>query len=311
MRFIIQDKFLEHIPENNKQLLLKKLTVIGEELFNNKKRFIELPKGFWGRKIRGSKNIFKFRLNSGDRILFTYADQLENKRSSFDKTIVLLGYCKHDDQIRIARSKIFDDTKRLQYDFDINKAEYNEENLDVLLEKEYSNYCINLNSSISYVVDDTTYSNLFANSISKYFFYLNDVQYDCVKSSGPFLLSGSAGSGKTTVGLHKLMTANINQKICYITFTENLKKYSSEFFKLYNKNDISVDFFTINELCLNITKLDDKNLVNFEMFRTWRENSRFRYFRLKKFTAFELWAERREIIKGFIGINWMRNRKIC
>lgn len=310
MKFIIRDRFLESIPENKKQLLLKKLTTIGNELFQNQRKFIDLPKGFWGKKLRGSKNIFKFRLNSGDRILFTYSDQLEIHRSNFINSIILLEYCKHDDQGRIGRSIDTDNIKLSEYDLEINKNEFVDESYDQNLDKKYYDYSIDLNSSISYLVDDKTYSNLLDNSNDKFLFYLNDAQYECVESRGPLLLSGSAGSGKTTVGLHKLMTANKNQRVCYITFTDKLKKFSSEFFNFYNSSGIIVDFFTINELCLKLSELNEINLINYEKFNDWREQYFHKHLGVKDFTSSELWAEIRGIIKGYMGDRWIRNRDI-
>jgi len=310
VKFIIRDRFLESIPENKKELLFKKLTTIGNELFQNQRKFFDLPKGFWGKKLKGTKNIFKFRLNSGDRILFTYADQLEIPRRNFINSIILLEYCKHDDQGRIGRSIDTDNIKLLEYDLEINKNEFVDESYDQNLDKKYYDYSFDLNSSISYVVDDKTYSNLLDNSNDKFLFYLNDAQYDCVESRGPLLLSGSAGSGKTTIGLHKLMTANQNQRVCYITFTDKLKKYSSEFFNFYNSSGTIVDFFTINELCINLSKLNDTKLINYEKFNDWREQYSHKHLGVSKFTSTELWAEIRGIIKGYMGFYWIRNRDI-
>lgn len=310
MKFIMRDRFLESIPENKKKLLLEKLTIIWNELILNEKKFFDLPKGFWGKKLMGSKNIFKFRLNSGDRILFTYAHQHNINRTKLNNLIILLEFCKHDDQVRIGRSIHTDNIKLLEYDLEINKNEFVDEDFDISLDKKFYNYSIDLNSSISYIVDEKTYINLLNNSNDKYFFYLSDDQYKCVESRGPLLLSGSAGSGKTTVGLHKLMTADKEKKACYITFTDRLKKYSLDFFNKYNSFETNVDFFTINELCFNLCGLNDVNLINFKRFNDWREQNFHKHLGVKNFSSYDLWAEIRGIIKGCMGNNWIRNRDI-
>ena len=62
-----------------------------------------------GKKLNNSsiKNIFKYRLNAGDRILYTYGKYLPYIRDDDKDSMVLLGYAKHDDQSFFAQNKDF------------------------------------------------------------------------------------------------------------------------------------------------------------------------------------------------------------
>ena len=51
-----------------------------------------------GKQLKGSEHIFKYRLDDGDRILYTYGKYLDYLRSGDEDSMVLLAYSKHDDQ---------------------------------------------------------------------------------------------------------------------------------------------------------------------------------------------------------------------
>lgn len=311
MKFIIKQGFNESVPDNKKELLYKKLKKIGLELRNNKNKFYELPKGFWGRKIEGCKNnIYKFRLNSGDRILFTYTEDCNINRSDCSNSIILIKYCVHDDQIRDGRRIANLNFKKDQLHIDIDRSKYVKKELDYKIEKDYSDYSIDLNESISYLVNENQYIDLMKENSKNYYFYLNEEQYRCVNSDGPFLLSGSAGSGKTTIGLHKLLAAGSDKKIIYITYTNKLKNYSKQFFNYFNTNSNNVDFYTINELGLNLSGLNDSNLVGYSRFKEWVFSNNGKHADVYQFDPQELWSEIRGIIKGFMGPSWIKNSDI-
>lgn len=56
----------------------------------------EIPKGFWIRRVKNT-NIFKFRINSGDRCLFTYERFLDDTRHT--NRVVFIEFVEHDKQI--------------------------------------------------------------------------------------------------------------------------------------------------------------------------------------------------------------------
>ncbi|MGL5574064.1 MAG: hypothetical protein ACRDCW_00680, partial [Sarcina sp.] len=69
---LITKKFFGNIKDKgHKGKILSQLEKFERALVENKEFIREIPKGFWIRKINNT-NIFKFRLNNGDRILYTY-----------------------------------------------------------------------------------------------------------------------------------------------------------------------------------------------------------------------------------------------
>ena len=77
----------------------------------------DIAKGYWIRKIIGT-DIYKFRVNRGDRILFKYLK---------DKEIIFLNYCNHDNQIRVGKLL---DSKRTFNEIEIDTNAYNEDEFE-------------------------------------------------------------------------------------------------------------------------------------------------------------------------------------
>ena len=127
-----------------------------------------------------------------------------------------------------------------------------------------------------------------------------------IDTYGNILLSGSAGTGKTTVGLYRLaQTLQINPAATclYVAYNPILVKESeAQFQQLWGSTvaslPLKLDFLTIKDLCLKITQdcgeEFDRRLVDYAHFYQ-------RYIKKpesRKYPASLVWDEIRSIIKG-------------
>lgn len=85
-------------------------------MIEKEKQIRSLPKGYWVKKINNTE-IYKFRLKSGDRILFTYVNHDRYNGPS----ILFLDYCTHDKQILRGKSISVEASKLKAKDFQIDK----------------------------------------------------------------------------------------------------------------------------------------------------------------------------------------------
>ncbi|MCF8009400.1 MAG: UvrD-helicase domain-containing protein [Halanaerobiales bacterium] len=273
--------------------------------------FRELPPGFWGRKIRGDNshyNIYKFRLNNGDRILFTYCSELDICKDRYRNSILYIAYSNHDEQIE--KSKNISKLKPKEIQIDTNQY-YDQNPVDINLDKQYADYNIDLDESITMVLDNKNIKKLLNSNDSKALYFLNTEQFSCLKCKNSLFLSGSAGSGKTTVGIHKLLSLPKNYKVAYFTYTKNLKNNSYEIYNDYsgnNKNDI--DFFTLNEYLIDKAEIPYRAFIQYNNFKAWYQKNRYKFQYIRNINILDLWAEIRGILKGFMGVNWIRNRNL-
>ena len=108
---------------------------------------------------------------------------------------------------------------------------------------------------------------------------LTPEEYELVKS-GNLLLSGSAGTGKTTVALYRLQPTSLHNSLpgrrLYVTYNQLLVSIAQEQFKrLVGSTDIQIDsifqFKTLRNLCLEILEASGQlylpeDTVNFQVF---------------------------------------------
>lgn len=124
---------------------------------------------------------------------------------------------------------------------------------------------------------------------------------------GPVILRGSAGSGKTTIALYRLMHNFISYSIepsdsigsLYITYSERLKNDSQKNFLLLKRQEQHVKFLTIDELCLQWIDNESKLIFNRDYYVGFYQFEDFVKKRKgKRFSAYLLWEEFRGILKG-------------
>ena len=293
MKFLIRDNFFKSVPKEKFETVVSNLKYFYNEIERNSENIKNIPKGFWIKKLAGSENRFEFRVNNGDRIFFSL-----NKRGDEEEKITFILYSSHDHGVR--------NTKRagiqLVKDFEILKENFElsrEEELDKRIFLDYNNV-------ITYEVKDDSFFKL--NRDSRYFYYyLNDEQYETIISQPPVFVVGSAGSGKSTITLRKILNIEEHnsvynfEKIGYFTGNSYLKDNLLEqynFFRDKSKAEIS-EFYTLKEFYRKEFGIDTRKIIGFKKFMEFLS---FSYPNRKKFKVedYNIYFEIIGIIKGLM-----------
>lgn len=285
MRF--SKRLINEIPLEKKDVILNKIKNFEQTLLETKS-LSSIPKGFWIRNVKGT-DVYKFRVSSGDRILFKY-EEIDGVEG-----VIFLNYCKHDDQIRVARN-IKGSVNFV--DFEIDKGEYIEDKFD----EEINEYIKSeeyelLNGIKKYIIEDEYISLSIDEEKLANINYLSIEQYECLKDLNiPTLVLGCAGSGKSVVAKRKvIMNNNLDISTIYLTCSdillEQVRNLCSE---LNNKN---IQFFTFRSLCLNILKTD-KRIAEFSTFTNWVYNNV--KIDIKDLDLRQIWIEINTNIKGYV-----------
>lgn len=304
MKFLITDYFFKSIPLEKNDKILDRLHFFYNLIKSNNSLSGKLPNGFWIKKINGTNSLYEFRVDSGDRIFFLFNTI---SRESSEGVIIFLIYSSHDMAIKKAKRKeIFESNLK---DFIIFDQEDSIETID----ETFFNY----NNLITYeILDDSDFISNFHNKKYKYY-YLNDEQYSCLVDAPPHFIAGSAGSGKSTITLRKLLNLEEHadfynfSNILYLTSNRYLKDNSFEQYKEFRKDGEKIaDFFTLKEFLSKSLNIPTRNIVDFNRFK---EFFRFSYPNRKKFTLSieEIYSEINGIIKGLMikdnADNWNRD----
>lgn len=307
MKTLITDNFIKNLPKERKNSILEKVDNFINELQKNNNEMKNLPNSYSIRKIKGNENIFKFRVDISNRILFTFASKIKHIKYEFkeENALIILDYCNHDNQIKRGRN--------LNLNLDYNDLSI-EENFEELIDENYKTYYYNPEEVITRIVDNKKLLKLIKEDEKNAIYYLNEEQEECLKSNlTPLFLFGSAGSGKTTVGINKiyLLYKEFEINIGYFTYSKLLMNETIKMFEYicsqsgksnFNSN---VSFKYINKYLYN--KSNKVKSINYYDFKDWFYDNANRNNKIKKINidVFDLYKEIRGIIKGIIGINWI------
>lgn len=304
MKFLITDYFFKSIPIEKNKKVLDKLYFFYNTIKNYKILSYNLPKGFWIKKITGANSLYEFRVDSGDRIFFLLNSF---SRDDTEGNLIFLIYSSHDMAIKKAKRKEINESSLKE--FIVFDQEDNIESID----ENFFNY----NNLITYeIIDDSHFKENFYNKKYKYY-YLNDEQYSCLVDLPPHFIAGSAGSGKSTITLRKLLNLEENHefynisKILYLTANRYLKDNSFEQYLEFRKEGKKIaDFFTLKEFICQKLQVSSKQVVEFNKFK---EFFRLSYPNRRKFNLSieEIYSEINGIIKGLMikgnADNWNRD----
>lgn len=305
MRFLITDYFFKSIPLEKNEKVLNRLYFFYSCINNsNLISTSDLPKGFWIKKIKGSNSLFEFRVDDGDRIFFI----LNTTSRETDGNIIFLLYSSHDRAVKKAKRKEL---------FSNNLEEFivfNEDDDIQYIDESYFNW----NNVITYeILEDFHFVENYSKNKYKYY-YLNDEQFSCLSDFPPYFIAGSAGSGKSTLTLRKLLNLEENYNIynyssvLYLTANQYLKENSEEQYLEFrnNINPTLGHFYTIKDFYSKHLKIKKKQIIDLEKFK---EFLLFSYPNYKKFklTIEEVFSEINGIIKGLMILdradNWNRD----
>ena len=261
MRFLITGDFFKNVPKEKIKQVKERIQYFYREISENKKKIFDIPKGFWVKKLK--ENLYEFRVNSGDRVLFEFKDI---KRAGYgEKVLVLLLFSPHDLAVKSGMRQ----NKTLKVEkLEIEK---NYEKLDERPAEDLDTIYSGINSKIVYeITSDENLLEFIQNEDEYTYYYLNDEQYEILNCEFPLFLKGSAGSGKTTVAIRKTMELEERQdlKVGYITFTQPLKEKAHEMYEKfrYPGCEKMVEFYSLEELYEKQLREKPTGLKIFEKF---------------------------------------------
>lgn len=321
MKHLILQQFWDSIPQEKLKHVRRKLPYYLKKLTEERGNIGNMPRGFYARRIRGTIDKYKFRIANDDRILFIYADDIKGVRAENKCGIVLLAYCSHDEQIRTGRSMVITGEEEFtEYDFEIQSYTEDTETTDFCaIEVRYASLNLALDHTRAYQVEDQDLARMAEEGVKDWQYYLNNDQYNCVQiHDRPIFLSGGAGTGKSTIGLHKLfaLSKNKDAKLAYFTYTKTLKNDFEKMYHTYQQDYCksnpdgemaTIEFHSLTEFCCVTLEKKVSNLVGYSKFerRFCRENwPLFVNFFVDKV---DIWQEIRGLIKGYMGRYWLRN----
>lgn len=310
MKFLIRENFFKNIKKEKINEIEKNLNYFYQEILKNINNIRNIPKGFWIKKINGVENRYEFRVNNGDRIFFSL-----DRRQDEEEKITFILYSTHDGGVRKGRKAQIKDVR----EFDIDRSEFVEESFEIPQEV-YLDY----NQVISYEVKDDGEFIKISDSKNKYFYYyLNDEQYDALKENTPLLVAGSAGSGKSTITIRKILNLEEYRevygvkKIAYFTGNKLLKESIEEQYNLFREKDTEkiTEFYTPREFYKKVLKVDTRKIVRLKKFKEFLAFS-FPDRKKMKIEDFNIYFEIMGILKGLMfdkkPDNWNRdlNKKL-
>ncbi len=268
----------------------------------------------------GADHIWKYQLNDGDRILYTWGKYLPYLRTEDKDALVLLAYATHDKQGLAGKSmpskQKYRDAKKILKP----STEFSEE--DIKSPEDWETFCGSIfensyqaNHAI-YVADSET---LAQTEIEYLDVKLTPKQSDIIDnykdSPQPTLVLGGAGTGKTVLAAH-FLNDFASLKRAYFTQSNELLNYAAKRYDAISKveNAIRPDFLNINDFCRKLIDAEDLKYKDFV------ETNRFVKDFVKKnqyvtdildknnLTPIDLWTEIRGVIKGFTSNRWTRTK---
>lgn len=311
MKILVTELFLSHIPQGKESFVLQKMSQFVHEYVASKFNMSAMRAGVSVREIKNNRNglrIFKLRINKGDRILFTF--DTDRVRSEYRQAILFLDYCHHDDQAMQGRMIGVSNQQVEEY-------LTSEESIDELIDQQYINFDYDPNRVITRVINVETMGQLLDEREDKAVYYLNDEQFECLApTDAPTFIFGSAGSGKTTINIHKAFILAMQPiKIAYFTYSSYLVEDAKKLFQKileespeYRADELlkRVHFYHLNDYISQEVSI--YQTVSYEQFRTWVIERQPLLLKQLGIGIYDIWKEIRGIIKGMIPKEWIDYR---
>ena len=307
--------FIREIPQSS---LKKKIWNCIEKV-----RLQQFNSGLRVKKLKGiSKKVWEARITKASRLIFTYEKSREPQTGIAQIYIAVQDIClDHDDVSRNAKAR-----KRTPYtewlDAEIIETIGNIESprltakqksaLEIVRDQEITlpaEFQDELLSNIPWQVIDSeeTWHQAIIEQNSELPLKLSPEEYQLVQLPGSLLLSGSAGTGKTTVALYRLLQSLQSYppgKRLYLAQNPLLVANAREQFKKLLGNshpsaESIFEFKTMRDLCLEILENSaqpyrPEDEVNFQAFwLIYRAHPK-----RKQYPSALIWDEIRSIIKG-------------
>ncbi|RKX73292.1 MAG: hypothetical protein DRP87_19175, partial [Spirochaetes bacterium] len=305
-------QFLLLLNESIKEHILK-LGIKEKKRLKEKLEFLE--NGLWDsglvvKKLKGvsAKVVFEARLSRGERLIFTLG------RSGSATAVYIWGIVKHDDISRAGRNIFPQNAPFLQFE-----PEYTNELKEIILEESSRDYFTQ--ESIEektpedsgpqkwFIVTEKEWARIFRNSGTdnfETFLYLTSKQSEVLNTKPPLLISGTAGSGKTTIAVYYLLRKEfLNKRKLFLTYSPFLKRFSEKLYRglvrlsEYDGTTTCPDFYVFRDLLFEITVKHNRYIDPSKEVRLTEFERIFNNHPLsKKYDSELVWEEIRSIIKG-------------
>ncbi|MBI4766846.1 MAG: UvrD-helicase domain-containing protein [Deltaproteobacteria bacterium] len=274
-----------------------------------------LRAGLWDaglrvKKLKGSlgRVVFEARFSRSDRMLFTLG------RKGSQTAVYLWGLIGHDEVNRTARRVLPENAPFLDFTSE-SEEDYPEVILDELPMAFYSQEAIEAQVPDDYgpqrwlVLDDEEWERLRKAGKPgelELFLYLTEEQAQVLEASPPVLISGTAGSGKTTLAVYYLLKPEFaGRRKLFLTYNPFLRDFSRRLFAGLSAptslEDIASrpDFYVFRDLLRDLLgpavgAFNPDREVRLREFETLFRNHRL----YGRYDAELVWEEVRSIIKG-------------
>lgn len=308
MKILVTELFLNHIPRGKEDFVLQKMSQFVQDYVESKFNMSAMRSGVSVREIKHNRNglrIFKLRINKGDRALFTF--DTTRVRSEYRQSILFLDYCHHDEQSMSGRHIGINQDKVITLPDE-------EKIIEQLVDQQYEDFNYDPNLIITRVINLETMSQLLDDRDEKAIYYLNDEQFECLSpTDSPTFIFGSAGSGKTTINIHKAFLLALQPiKIAYFTYSSYLVEDAQKLFRkiLEESNEGKPDeilkrvqFHHFNHYVSAL--VNHYQTLTYEEFRLWVIERQPMLLKQLGLDVYDIWKEIRGIIKGMIPKEWI------
>jgi len=303
------------INDTVKKYLLKQSKKFRKKI---RDKFEFLESGIWEGRLRikkirsvSSKYVFEAMIDKRNRLIFTLGNYGDADKKAL--IVYVWGIVAHDDLLRRSRDIIPENVPFLRFhdyeevflkDIDMEELRpsyFTQEHITEKIKDESG-------SQRWYPIDEPEWKRikLYSRDDFELFLYLTQEQKDILTTSLPVMVSGTAGSGKTTLSVYYLLNKYLSRKKkIFITFNKYLRDFAERLYRgLLNERELEndviyPDFFTFKGLNLEIAKNNGKNFllekeVDFNHF-----NKLFSTHPMCcKFDSALVWEEIRSMIKG-------------
>lgn len=287
-------------------------------------------------KNESDVDIFKFRADGGDRVIYTWFKDPFPSSDSSKLSIVLLDYVPHEaheEQIKIATSRNWtkDDDWQLEHSSESEAYEVAEVNAanDRLTNYSQKNWFYEPSNYLSQDMDEYYQPVMIKEQ--------TDV-LQSLKNGNPLYIGGGAGSGKTILGINvifgyqeaikfseeKVSVENKEGsgdiKCVYFTFSPILKDDAYEQYKSICKNRnipgiSNIEFYDILSYLSEKTDILRNRIVTFEIFESYffydylktKDPKIFDNLESNNINSYNVWTQIRGILKGYMGDDWHKS----
>lgn len=303
---ILGQNLRKSIEDNLYNKILGKILSFAREFISGGYNLTNMNNGWYVREIKGNTRIekmFKFRINEKDRVIFTFGKYLGLRPESYN-SLVFLEFCNHDSQIRRGRNIVKIKSEAINSIGNIIEQNKNESDFDFLVNNMCYQYDYDYENTVNRILSINEMNEIIDSKDEKAKYYLNSEQFEIIKNNiTPLFLFGSAGSGKTTIAIHK--ACELSKRgfhVGYFTYSDFLRKDAESIYNaIYDgeKNN-NVEFHQINDYILR--KSRKTQYIKYEEFTLWAEKI---IESSRKITPMDVWKEIRGIIKGIVPIDWI------